>query len=84
MTRHRLLEVEYSEGKEIIVHFLPFSLADAQSPTLNHMRNANKEFLLAIRSLLDRAIERMEPEGEEGPTPKRQRVKVTEEKKGAT
>ena len=80
MTRHRLLEIEYEEGKEVILHFRPFGLKGARSASRSHLRNANREFLMAVRSFLDGAIEQLEPKGEEGRGSRRKRVRVTEEK----
>ena len=83
MTKHRVLEVEYNdadEGKEVVLHFRPYALRKSPRIGAGHLRSANREVLLAVRSLLDEAIEWMAPAKSEGP--KRQRVKVTEPKKG--
>ena len=86
MATDRLLEVEYRRGEEVVVHFRPHLLKRVPGSSAGHLRNANREFLLAIRSLLDGAIERMAPadseqQGKRGG--RRQRVEVTEEEKSA-
>ncbi|MBI4201316.1 MAG: hypothetical protein HY531_03380 [Chloroflexi bacterium] len=83
MTTQRLLEVEYRKGDEIVVRLRPHLLKMVPQESLRHWRNSNRELLLAVRSLLDKAIERMEPgapdaQGRRGR--RRQRVEVKEEK----
>ena len=82
MTSRRLLEVEYRRGEEVVIHFRPHILRAVPHESLRHWRNANRELLLALRSLLDGAIERVtppEPEEQERRGRRRQRVEVTEE-----
>ena len=82
MTSRRLLEVECRRGEEVVVHFRPCLLAGVPRASLRHWRNANREFLLAVRSLLDGIIERMEPADAEAQGRRargRRRVEVTEE-----
>ena len=82
MTTRRLLEVEYREGEEVVVRFRPHLLPGVPRDALRHWRKANRELLLAVRGLLDGAIERMEAvdseeRGRRGG--RRKRVEVTEE-----
>lgn len=82
MTTHRLLEVEYRQGEEVVVHFRPWLLTGVPRASLHHWRNANRELLLAFRSVLDGAIEKMTPPEAERRgrrSGQRQRVEVTEE-----
>ncbi len=69
----RLLEVESQPGEEIILHFRVSALSFVPEATRGHFRTAHKEMLLALRSLLDRAIERTEKTGK---TKARRRTKI--------
>jgi len=53
-------------------------LLQAKCPTefLDHLRNANVEVLLAVRSLIDQAVERLRKESRAHARP--QKIKVTE------
>ncbi len=89
MTTHRLLEVEYRQGQEVVVRFRPCLLKGVPRSSIRHWRNANREFLLAIRSLLDGVIEQVtppDPEEDEKRGHRRQRVEVKEvkEEEGST
>ena len=68
----KILEIE-RQGEELV---LRFKRPDLHLPddTKSHLRVARKETLLAIRSLLDRAIERAE-EAETGKE-KKKRAKI--------
>ena len=68
----KILEIE-RQGEELV---LRFKRPDLHLPddTKSHLRIARKETLLAIRSLLDRAIERVE-EAEKGKE-KKKRAKI--------
>ena len=72
-----LFEVEYKSG-EFVLKFRPGRLRVTPEATVDHLKAANKEVLLAMRGLLDRAIERMEPQ-QKPPGRKRTRVEVKEE-----
>ncbi len=78
MTGRRLLEVQYKPGEELVFRFNTQRLGILPETTRGHLRNANKEFLLALRSVIDRSIERMEHGAERGR--RRQRVHVEEER----
>ncbi|MCL0094341.1 hypothetical protein M1N58_00365 [Dehalococcoidales bacterium] len=56
----KLFEVEYHPGEEIILRFKVPRFSVAPEATRSHLRSAHKEILLALRSLLDKAIEQAE------------------------
>ena len=56
----KILEIEHHPGGELILRFNKPALALLPKETRNHLRTARKETLLALRSLLDKAIERAE------------------------
>lgn len=56
----KLFEVEYHPGEEVVLRFKAPELPFVPEATKGHFRMARKEMLLALRSLLDRAIERAE------------------------
>lgn len=87
MTTRRLLEVEYRQGEEVVVHFRPWLLTGVPRESLHHWRNANRELLLAFRSVLDGAIERLTPPESKAQAKRggrRRRVEVTEENEETT
>ena len=53
----RVFEVEYHPGKEVVLRFKAPRLSVMPEATRGHFRTAHKEMLLALRSLLDKAIE---------------------------
>ena len=68
-----IFEVEYHPGEEVVLRFkLPRHQGFPDS-TKQQLLVARKEMLLALRSMLDRAIERM---GEPGETKGRKRNKI--------
>ena len=69
----KILEIE-REGEEVILRFRRPDLRVPED-TRGHLRAARKETLLAIRSLIDRAIERDE-EAEKGKGKKRTKIEV--------
>ena len=71
----RLLEMHYEPGQELVVRFRPQRLRLLTEAAVGHVRAANREFLLALRALIDGAIQRTEPRREAAP--KRKRIKVT-------
>ena len=77
MAARRLLEVQYKPGEELVLRFNTQHLGLLPETTMGHLRNANKEFLLALRSVIDHSIERMERG--DGRGRRRQRVQVEEE-----
>ncbi len=68
-----IFEVEYHPGEEVVLRFKSPRLRGLPDATRQHLSAARKEMLLALRSMLDRAIERMEKPGE---TTGRKRSKV--------
>jgi hypothetical protein len=56
----RILECEYHPGEEFVLRFRPPKLQMVSEPTREHLRTARKEMLLAIRSMIDMAIQRIE------------------------
>ena len=81
MTTDRLLEVEYRRGEEVVVRFRPNVLKGVPRSGTRSCRNATRELLLAFRSVLDGAIDKLtSPEAEgQGERGSRRRVEVTEE-----
>ncbi len=71
----RIFEVEYHPGEGVTLHFKAPGLSFAPEATKAHLRTAHKEMLLALRSLLDRAIEQAE-EAEKAKTKKRTKIEV--------
>ncbi len=76
---NRPFEVNYSPDEGITLKFRPDAIGFVPEPARKHIKAANKELLLALRSFVDKAIEVMEPEEETGRGPKRVRVKDASE-----
>ena len=57
MSAKRLLEIQYKPGEEVVFRFNTQRVRLLPESTRGHLRNANKEFLLALRTVLDRSIE---------------------------
>lgn len=70
----KIFEIERN-GEEIILRFKRPELPHVSEDTKGHLKAAGKETLLAIRSLLDRAIERAE-EAEKGRKKEKAKIKV--------
>ncbi len=71
----RIFEIEHQPGEEVILRFKLTGLPFVPEATKGHFRMAHKEMMLALRSLLDRAIERAE-EAEKTKTKKRTKIEV--------
>lgn len=71
----RLFEVHYGPGGEVMFRFRPQRLRHLAPEAQEHLRRSAVEFLLAFRSLVDGAIQRLE--GQER-APRRQRIRVEE------
>ena len=71
--RDSIFEVEYHPGKEVVLRFKSPRFWWLPDSTKQHLSVARKEMLLALRSMFDRAIERMEEPGE---TKERKRSKI--------
>ena len=70
-----IFEVEYRPGEEVVLRFKSPRLRGLPDSTRRHLLAGGREALLALRDILDRAIERME-KAKEAPSRKRTRVKV--------
>jgi len=51
------LELEHEEGGEYILRFRTPKIKISPDPTGGHLKQAKREVLLAVRSLIDEAIE---------------------------
>jgi len=71
----RVFEVEYHPGGEVVLRFKTRGLSVMPEATMGHFRTAHKEMLLALRSLLDKAIERAEA-AEKTKAKKRTKIEV--------
>ncbi len=76
---NKLLEMDYKAG-EFTLRFTPGRLRLLPEETLGHLRTANKEVLIAMRSVLDSFIEKSDPEKGESQK-RRTRIHVDEEEK---
>jgi hypothetical protein len=56
----RIFEVEHEPGEEFVLRFRPHRLRWLPEETRSHIYISRKESLLALRSLIDRAIEQIE------------------------
>ena len=71
----RIFEIEHSPGEEVVLRFKVPELSIMPEATKSHFRTARKEILLALRSLLDKAIERAEA-AEKTKAKKRTKIEV--------
>ncbi len=72
----RLAEISYSPDEGLTLRFQPRGLELLPESTRTHLRAANKELLLALRGVIDRAIERTERRADKTRQPRRIQVKV--------
>ena len=70
-----IFEIEHRPGEEVVLRFKSPQFRHLPDSTKQHLRSARKEALLALRSMLDRAIERAE-ETEGKKTRKRTKIEV--------
>ncbi len=56
----KILEVEHNPGEELVIRIKVPLLRLLPEEARGHLYKARKERLLALKSLIDRAIERME------------------------
>jgi len=56
----RVFEVEYHPGGAVVLRFKAPRFSLVPKAARGHLRTARKEMLLALRSLLDKAIEQTE------------------------
>ncbi|MBE9570304.1 MAG: hypothetical protein IMF11_06750 [Proteobacteria bacterium] len=68
-----VFEVEYHPGEEVVLRFKSPKFRGLPDSTRQHLSVARKEMLLALRSMLDRANEKM---GESGETERKRRSKI--------
>jgi hypothetical protein len=59
-----IFEVEYHPEGEVVFRFKSPKLQGLPDSTRQHLSVARKEMMLALRSMLDKAIERAEKPGE--------------------
>jgi len=62
----KLLEVELTDNDELVVHLRPRLLRGLPAETTQHARGAAKEVMMAMRTLLDVAIKRIEVQEKPG------------------
>ena len=70
-----IFEVEHRPNEEIVLRFKSPKFWGLSDSTRQHLLAAQKEMLLALRSMLDRAIERME-ESEKAKRRKKTKIEV--------
>ena len=58
-----IFEVEHRPGEEVVLRFKSPKLRGLPDSTWEHLLAARKEMLLALRSMLDKAIEGTEESG---------------------
>jgi len=71
----KVFEIEYHPGEEVVLRFKAPLLSIVPEEARGHFKTARKEALLALRSLLDKAVERAE-ETEKTKTKKRTKIEV--------
>ena len=59
------IELEHGEGDEYVLRLRLPRIKITPDPTGGHLKQAKKEVLLAVRSLIDKAIKVEEEKGEE-------------------
>ena len=59
------IELEHEEGGEYILRFRAPKIKIPSDPTGGHLKQAKREVLLAVRSLINKAISVEEEKGEE-------------------
>ncbi len=70
-----IFEVEYHPGEEVVLRFKAPRFRGLPDSTRQHLLASRREMLLALRSMLDRAIERTE-KSEEAKGKKRTKIEV--------
>lgn len=68
-----IFEIEHRPGEEVVLRFKSPQFRLLPDSTRQHLRSARKEMLLALRDMLDKAIERAE---EGGGKKERRRTKI--------
>jgi hypothetical protein len=70
-----VVEFQYKPGQELVIRVRPFRLSLGKNETLNHLLAANREVLMAFRSVLDAAIKVSEPPQQKD-RPQRKKIPV--------
>ena len=71
----RFIEISYDPEEGLTIQVKPQGLHLIPGPAREHLLEARKEFLLALRSLLDRAISRVEEKAKVAQRPRKVEVK---------
>lgn len=66
-----IFEVEYRPGEEVVLRLRTPSFEDFSDSTKKHVLSAKKEVLMAVRNVLDKAIEKTEHQQTKTKTKKR-------------
>ena len=69
-------EVHYKPGEEVVLHFKTPDFKGLPEGTRQHMLAAKKEMLIAIRSMLDKAIDKTEEKAKTKPRGGRTKVDI--------
>lgn len=70
------IQIEHHPGEELVVHFRPPEFDKCSSDAKEHILAATKETLLALRSLVDAAVESVEKAEVKSTTKKQGRTKI--------
>ena len=63
---NKIIEIEHHPGGELVLRFKKPVFSILPEATRGHLRTARRETLLALRSLLDKEIERVEKKEKAG------------------
>jgi hypothetical protein len=69
-----MFEISFQPGEEVVIRLRAPDLKMMKGETVQHLIGAKKEMLLALRSLLDEAINKAEAAA--APPPEKTRIKV--------
>ena len=69
-----VIEIEGRPGEGFVLRIKPMAFSILPAETRSHVRAARKEMLLALRSILDQAIEHIDKA--ETPAPARTKIEV--------
>jgi hypothetical protein len=72
-----MFEVQYGPGGEVVLRFRPKQLRLLSEEGRTHLKSAGRELLLAVRSVVDEALESIQ----EQKAPPKRRIEVKESKK---
>jgi len=71
-----IFEVQYHPGEEVVLRFKSPAFHGLPDATRQHLLTARKEMLLALRSMLDGAIEKVEERATKAKGRKRTKIEV--------